>query len=291
MRTSLLARSVVSIASLAIVSVALAAAPATASAPSGVTRDLVLAAAQNARADTGSNPEARVLADKVCTPLAGEVQGFTGFRAVADPDMVDGILIQAEYSDADSMTRACTFAAVVTASRYDTLSGTIMMSGSPADIQLPSDDTEIHASSRLDTYAAPLSGDVSIIGPLAGYPRLNVIAEGTVIKTTTSTTTTSRTITPKTTQQKKAAKQARNGAVSSAKKAYAKALKKAGSSATKRAAAKQDFTARKKSANATYRAARAGTLTIGTTTTATTTPSPFTVEIFGGCLAGSNARC
>lgn len=278
MRTSILTRSVISIASLAIGSVALVAAPAVASAPSGVTRDLVLAALHGARDGVEGNPPARVLADAVCKPLAGEVRGTTLFRTVDDPGEVDGILVQADYTDSTSESfRLCSFAAFVPTSPYDGLSGTATIG----------DDL---ARGESVSSQATLSGDVSIVGPVEGVSRLSVNAEGAVIRTTTSTTDTSRTITPKTTQQKKAAKKTRDRTVSAAKKAYAKAMRKAGSSSAKKAAAKRAYVAKKKAANATYRAARAGTLTIGTTTTATTTSSPFSVPIYGGCLS-SVARC
>jgi hypothetical protein len=281
MRTPTLTRTVVSIASLAIGSVALVAAPATAAPPIGTTRDWVLGAAQNDREGTSSNPQADLLAYETCSPESGETQGQVRYKAIPDPDGADGILIQAVYIDQQT-SRTCTFAAFATTSPDQTLSGTATMTGTSNSIQQRGDDTPIPPT--------PLSGDVTVTDPIWDYYDVAVAAQGEVIKGTTSTTVTSRTITPKTTQQKKAAKKARNSAVSAAKKAYAKALKKAGSSQTKKAAAKRAYTARKKAANAVYRAARAGTLTVGTTTTTTKDSSPFSFEIVGSCW-GSNARC
>lgn len=287
MRTSVLNRAIVSIASLAIGSVALAAAPATADPISGTTHDLVLGAAHNARERTASNPQAELLADKACAPTADELRGQVLYEANPATDGVDGILIRAEYLDHDqASSRTCTFAAFATTSPVETLSGTASTTGTSNDIQQRGADTPLTTTT--------LSGDVTVTEPVKNYDGVTVAAKGAAITTTTSTTVTSRTITPKTTQQKKAAKKTRDNTVSAARKAYAKALRKAGSSRAEKAAAKQSFLARKRAADAVYRAARAGTLTVGTTTTAATAASPFDIQIQiqvnDGCR-GSNARC
>lgn len=284
MRTSILTRSTIAIASLAIGSIALAATPANAAAPSGVTRDLVLTVAENARMISGDGPDTDTLSTRVCGVRDGEELEYAYAQPVDDPEGVDGVLVRAYYfTQGTESDRYCTFAAFAATTPYVTLSGTANLTGIPVGDNLRPADSTI--------TTATLSGDVTVTDAVdtLDYYNISAIAAGDVIKTTTSTTTHSRTITPKTTQQKKAAKKARDSTVSAAKKSYAKALKKAGSSASKKAAAERTYTAKKKAANAAYRAARAGTLSVGSTTTSTTTSSPFSVSIYGGC--GRNARC
>ncbi|MFC5676761.1 hypothetical protein [Aeromicrobium endophyticum] len=284
MRTSILTRSVISIASLAIGSVALAAAPASAAAPSGVTRDLVLAAA-NAERDGDVNVAAKTLADAVCAPQSGEKLDYVAVRVDYTPDDVDGVFIRAEYLDQVARGgRTCSFAAFVPVAPKATLSGTATLTGLPVDqLQRPY-DPEVLAT-------APLSGDVTTLGPVDGsqFYDMTADAKGDVIAPAGTATDTSRTITPKTTQQRYAAKTARNKAVSSARKAYVKASEKAGSSKSKEAAAKRTYLAKKKAANATYRTALEGTLTIKTTTSPILAASPFEFSIYGGCMR--LARC
>lgn len=289
MHTSILTRSIISIASLAIGSVALAAVPATAAPASSVTRDLVLEAAQTARSG-GTNVAANSLAEHVCAPQEGETLDRLRSRVVDDSDDVDGLLVKAAYftegSDSSEdlgVYRYCAFAAFATANSKTTFTGTVALVGLPSiDTARPSDTT---------LTSSPMSGDVAVTEPVDEQTAYvtSATATGDVVKTTGSTTTTSRTITPKTTQQRYAAKKTRNSTVSSARKAYVKAVKKAGSSASRKAAAKRAYLARKKTANATYRAALVGTLTIVTATTPTTGSSPFDLTIYGGCLR--TARC
>jgi hypothetical protein len=284
MRTSILTRSTLAIASLAIGSIALAAAPSNAAAPSGVTRDLVLTVAEHARTISGDGPDTDTLSTRVCGVRDGEELENAYARPVYSPDGVDGVLVSAYYftQGADSY-RYCTFAAFAAASPYVTLSGTATLTGVPVGDNLRPADSTI--------TTATLSGDVTVTAAVdtSEYYDISATAAGDVIRTTTSTTTHSRTITPKTTQQKKAAKKARDSTVSAAKKVYDKTIKKAGSSASKKASARRAYTAKKKAANATFRAARAGILSVGSTTTSTTASSPFSVSIYGGC--GRNARC
>lgn len=285
MRTSLLTRSVISIASLAIGSVALATAPAGAATPSGATRDLVLAAANAERESGNTNPAAEALARAVCAPQSGETMYGSDVRTVYGSDDVDGVLVEAYYTDeADRGYRTCIFAAFAPLSPKATLTGTATVTGMPSD-------TILQRAADPAITSTPLSGDVTTTEPVDGsdYYGLVATAKGDVISTTSTTTSTSRTITPKTTQQRYAAKKTRNSTVSSARRAYVKASRKAGSSKSKKAAAKRTYLAKKKAANATYWTALEGTLTIKTTASSTTASSPFEITIYGAC--SRLARC
>lgn len=268
MNTSIAHRSVVALASLAIGSVVLAATPATAATPEGVTRQTVLAAAQEARdGDAQSLVDELVLA--VCAVKEGE-----RFERNADPvdrsAAVDGLLVNAQISDGSKEGRYCVFAALAPTTPSATMSGTVTISD-PGVIE-----ATFSAAQALQT--SDLSGDVFVTEPIdIGAGRLTASASGTVVSASASDTAITRLVTPKTTQQKKAAHKAYDRKVSAAKKVYAKALKKAGSSASKKAAAKKVFRAKKSTALSAYRKATAGTLTVNSTSTPVTRTTPFEV--------------
>ena len=267
MHTSILTRSVISLASLAIASVALAATPATA-APVGVTRDLVLSAAEQARYSSISD-EARTLVNVVCGVTEND-----GLDYYVDPlnerNAADGLLIHAIVNG-----KTCTFAAFAATEGFTTLSGTATLTGYPES----SIDTRAAAVDTTTIQTSTLSGDVFVTTPVddSDYYDVNVAATGNAITTTSTTTESDRIVTPKTSQQKAAARKAYDRRIAAAKKAYTKAVVKAGSSSSKKAAAKKTYRAKKDAALAAYRASKAGTLTIVVTSKPTTVATPFTL--------------
>ena len=273
MNTSIAHRSVIALASLAIGSVVLAATPATAAAPAGVTRQTVLAAAQEARDDS-----AQPLVDELVLAVCAVEEGET-FERSADPvdrsAAVDGLLVNAQISDGSKEVRYCVFAALAPTAASATMSGTVTISD-PGVIE-----ATFSAARALQT--SDLSGDVSVTKPIdIGAGRLTASASGTVVSASASDTAITRLVTPKTTQQKKAARKAYDRKVTAAKKIYATALKRAGTSASTRSAAKRAFRAKKSVALAAYRKATAGTLTITSTSTPVIRTTPFEVTTSDG---------
>ena len=269
MHTSILTRSVISLASLAIASVALAAAPATA-APAGVTRDLVLTAAENAQ-NSPISDEARTLLEIVCGVTDTDGLDYST-RPVEQRNAADGLLVRAVVNG-----KTCTFAAFAATEGFTTLTGNATLTG----IRYPADDQRLIIQEPTTIQTSALSGDVFVTTPVddSDYyeDSVNVTAEGNAITTTSTTSVSNRVVTPKTSQQKVAARKVYDRRIASAKKAYKKAVVKAGSSSSKKAAAKTTYRAKKAAALATYRASKAGTLTIVVTSKPTTVATPFTL--------------
>jgi len=275
MRTPILTRSAIAVASLAIGSATLAAVPAMADTPSGITRQTVLGAAVDYRSFFGSSDraDAKKLVETVCA-IGSDVGRDYYLTPVQQPDGVDGVLVQAYVdSDGTNPSRSCTFAAFATTQTFSTMSGTATITG-----QEPETSELAAAAAPSHTYA--LSGDVYVTAPVAdiGYGDFAVAtASGEVSTKAAATTTSSRVVTPKTTRQKKAARTVYERRISSAKKSYAKAKDKAGSSSRKKAAAKKVYVAKRNAAKAAYLKATAGTLTIVVTETPTFTKTAFAV--------------
>jgi hypothetical protein len=280
MRTSLLTRSVVSIASLAIGSVALAAAPASADTSSGISRETVLTIAASAEINIDRyGPATQALVEKVC--------GFdstTGRDIELTPSYtdegVDGFLVQA-YVDGrgDTASSNCTFAAFAASEAFSTMSGTATIA-----TQLPPIFEERVAAPP--THDFTLSGDVYVTAPVTdiGYgDYATATASGDVTRTEQARTTTARVVTPKTTAVKVAARKAYQRTIDKAQVRLVKALKKAGTSSSKKAAARSTYAARKKAAKAKLHIAWSGDKkTVVTTVPTATSVTPFTFSTGGG---------
>lgn len=279
MRSSLLTRSVVAVASLAIGSVALAAIPATAATPAGTTRDEVLSLATAARANGSeiSNPmqiAAAAILNRECGYAAGRVVNPGNVNAVTPltgDAAVDGVYVIGTVRDdngAGTQVGDCALALVAPRATGTTLSGQGTLTV-----------TELVTSTK--TASSALSGDAGLTAlPSAtnGFPATGFTYSATGTATTTSTATTvTKVATPKSKAQKKAAKKKYEKRLSSAKKSYKKALAKAKSSKTKKAAAKKAYRAKRASAKAAYKKAIAS-FKLVTRTTTTTTNSPFTIS-------------
>lgn len=292
MRTSLLSRSVIAVASLAIGSVALAATPATATPAEVVTRDLVLAVAQQEPSST-SNPsdELARLVSLTCGFQNGS--GDDHFHTVnAKPfvtDNVDGVLVSAdlhEPSAADDTTdRQCNFAAVITTDASFTLSGNAVITvtgGEPLGRM---------AEPLTETGTTPLSGNLVVTAPINVDNYFNIstaslAATGNAIGSTNVTTTENvKVLKPRTKAGEKAAKAKYAKRLADAKKWYAKALDKAGNSKRKQAAVKKSYAAKKAAYKAAYEKRYSMIQTV-TKTTAQTVTRPFDVSV--SVAAGSN---
>ena len=150
MRSSILSRSVIGVAALGIGSVALAAAPATAATPSGITRDQVLTAAAGVRSGpvgTGSfignnygptaNRALKAMANRACgiDPDGNDVAVAAVAAATAAGGSADGVVVTAIVFSLDpantssgSPQSLCTFAALATTAERSVLSGTATVS-------------------------------------------------------------------------------------------------------------------------------------------------------------------
>jgi hypothetical protein len=277
MRSSLLTRSVVAVASLAIGSVALAAVPATAATPSGTTREQVLALAAAARADalvegpTGATQAAaRAILAQECD-LTATQEIFAPFDVQIVPvetgAAVDGVAISGVVSSSGSPTGNCVVGIVTPVAPRSTLSGT-------GNLTLGA------VFGPATTAQATLSGDVGVvINPNPGNTPVNgfTFTAGGTSTQTTQVTTTVKVKDTKSKAEKKAAKKKYDKRVKAAKKSYKKALAKAKSSKSKKAAAKKSYKAKLASARKSYKKAIAGFKLVKRTTTQTQS-TPFSVK-------------
>lgn len=270
MRTSILSRSVIAVATLGIGSVALAATPATAATSSGVTRDMVLTAANGLRIAepteeqaTSTSAAVREIFRKGCGVPAGTEEFIVG---QAEPtqagDDADGVLLSG-FIYATPM-RPCAIAVVATTDPAFQLSGTVNLS-----TQMPS----------ASVLTEPLSGDVYATTPTTTAFGLTLTASGNATKTVTVSGT-KKVADKKSKAQKKAAKSKYDKRIKAAKKKYAKALDKAGRSKSKKVAAKKAYSAAHASAKAKYRSAIAG-YRIVKTTVSKTENRPFSISADG----------
>lgn len=267
MRPSIVSRSVIAVATLGIGSVALAAVPATAATPSGITREQVLTAAAGVRsAPPGSGGEffyspygaagnraIKAMVNRTCSidPEGPEVVFATLGAVPAAGSSADGLVVTAVIINGETATmggnagRLCTFGALAAVAPRSTLSGSASLTGAPA---------------------TPLSGD-AFITPAASSPLTSLddsalddlptfSASGNAVQSDDV-----KVADKKTKKEKKAAKTKYDKRLKALKKAYTKALDKAGSSKSK-----------KKTAKAAYRYAIAGYKII-----TTNTPTPFNV--------------
>lgn len=288
MRSSVLSRSVVAIATLALGSAVLASVPASATTSADVTRGQVLNAAQLVRTDPGTgtgNPmesapatskALRVLANRACAVDHDEEVAIYNFGLpVAPGGSADGLIVMAQIIDPSEGSlqsgRVCIFGALAAAKGSTTLAGTAKLTTDAARTYRLSGDVYVTPARSFEfDYSQPEAEPPFDVQDLA------FTATGTA--TTLTKVTTTKTIkTPKTKAQKKSAKKKYNQALASAKKSYKKALKKAGSSKSKKAAAKKAYSKKKASAKKTYQK-RIATSKVTTVTTVTKTPVTFDVQ-------------
>jgi len=265
MRTSILSRSAIAVASLAIGSATLAAVPAGAATPTGVTRDMVLAAAASVRADGAiDNPEAtspasQVLLDALVTRVCDVSDGYDGEAygtAVETPDGADGVAVTALLSLGEgpidgAAYKTCSFVAVAPIGNATTFSGEATVSTLTLNFQ---SEGEPFTPSR---EAYELTGDVFVspaVQATGGIAFSGVQAQGLLTSPgTTRVLTISKVADKKTKAEKRYAKKKYEKRIKAAKKAYAKALKRAGGDTVKKTAARLTYASRKASVTSRYK--------------------------------------
>lgn len=287
MRTSFFTRSAVVIATLAVGSVALAATPATATSPEVVTRDLVLAVAQQTPSYQTISDEAVRLAELTCKfeqSAPGADSNGDYFHYVRTAPIrtanVTGVLVSAELyepSTEDGTTdRQCTFAALASTDAAFTLSGNAVVTTLGSNELRRSDD-----SGDL-TATTPLSGNLTVTEPINADEyslRTASLAATGLVSGPVNVTTTEyvKTLKPRTAAGGKAAKAKYTKRLAEAKKWYAKALKKAGGSKSKKAAAKKSYASKKAAYKKAYEK-RYATVVPVTKSTVQTGSRPFDVS-------------
>lgn len=275
MRTSLLSRSAVAIASLAAGTAVLTAAPATAADPPVITQEMVLKVAKSIRAGGPGPDDGAILTPLVlrgCN-LAGP-DNMIGFDlAPVTAGQADGLLFAIKTRTTDALhvstDRTCVFTALTPIRPGATLAGNAVITAIPTG-----------QGATPVTRASSMSGSVFISAPVILEPNVNItsaslVATGSALVRTAVTTTTTTT-TPKTPAQIRAAKDKYAKALKSAKKTYTKALKKAGKNSAKKAAAKKVYAVKKATARRTYDKARASATTVTKATAFATDSRPFT---------------
>lgn len=268
MNTTLLSRSVLTVAALGLGSAALAAVPAQAAA-TDVTRGQVLTATTALRAEPDPDPDTfsaatnkavRVLANRACSvDQDSELQFSSLGTAVEQNPVVDGLVVTAVIFPADfgrdgDSPHTCTFAALATINSDYSLTGSATLSAGRS------------STSRL-------SGHVFATPPINNaYDQpaesMEVSATGRAGVTITTTTPT-KVSTPKTSAEKKAAKKAYAKKLKAAKKAYTKA--------GKNAKAKKAYAKKTAAAKAAYKKAIATSRIVNVTKTQTES-RPFAVS-------------
>jgi hypothetical protein len=262
MKKSVLSRSMVAGAALAVGSVALAAVPASAATPSGITREQVLTAAAGVRSGpigsgnpvslnygSAANRVLKAMANRACgiDPDGNDVAVASLAAATASGGSAEGVVVTAIVFNLDPASpasgqpqRLCTFAALAATAERSVLSGTATVAGS-SPVALSGDaflsPAVFTTSSGLNPAAAQTS-----------FTANGNATQSNVVKVKDK----------KTKKEKKAAKAKYDKRLKAAKTSYKKALDKAGSSKSKKAAAKKAWTAKKKSAKAKYKYGIAG---------------------------------
>ena len=248
MRTSLLSRTVIAMASLGIGSVALAAAPATAAATNGITRDMVLTAAAGVRAD-GDFPfsDTTTAALGALVSRSCDLTGAAGVQNFAETidtrGSVDALIVVSRFI-ADENTHDCTFVAIASSDASLSLSGELAV-------------TDFGTNEGATPYQ--LSGDVMVskaVTTAAGSFDTGFTAVGATVGSSRALTI-YKVPDKKTKSDKALARTKYDTRVTNAKRAYGKALKKADTKA-ERKAAKHAYSARKALARKKFTYAVAG---------------------------------
>jgi hypothetical protein len=262
MKKSVLSRSMTAVAAIAVGSVALAAVPASAATPSGITREQVLTAAAGVRSGplpsgnpvtTNYGPAAnralKAMANRACgiDPDGNSFAVTSIAAATASGGSAEGVVVTAMVFSLDPTDpgaggpqRLCTFAALAATAERSVLSGTATVAGgSPV----------------------ALSGDAFVTPAVFSAPSGNTPVTAQTSFTASGNATQSNVVKvkdKKSKKEKRAAKAKYDKRLKAAKKSYKKALDKAGSSKSKKAVAKKAWSAKKKAAKAKYKYAVAG---------------------------------
>jgi hypothetical protein len=301
MRTSILSRSVVAVATLAIGSVALAATPATAASANGVTRDQVLTAVNGVRAAQANDTtrfsaatsralRAIVVAGCDVSQDDDEYANLQGIEVANSGDDADGLLISAYVQRPFSGSELCTLAAFATTDTSSTLSGTATVTGDRRTYDAQSDEYTQVPFTQTSALASDAFLTPAIVSPNNGgngyVSNTTAAASGNATKTTKVTTST-KVKDKKSKSEKKAAKKKFSKRLAQAKKNYAKALDKAGSSKSKKAAAKRVYAKARALAKAKYKYATAGYKIVKKSKTVTEV-RPFSITTINAQNSGPN---
>ncbi|MET0820849.1 MAG: hypothetical protein ABWY58_07780 [Aeromicrobium sp.] len=235
MRTPILTRAAIAVATVGLGSVALAAGPATAATSHGITRDMVLTAAAGVRAD-GDFPfsDATTAAVGALVSRSCDLTGAAGVQNFAETidtrGSVDALIVVSRFI-ADENTHDCTFVAIASSDASLSLSGDLAV-------------TDFGTDEGATPYQ--LSGDVMVskaVTTAAGGFDTGFTAVGATVGST-KVLETFKVPDKKTKSDKALARTKYDTRVTNAKRAYGKALEKADTKAEKRAA-KQAYSARK----------------------------------------------
>lgn len=287
---SILSRSAVAIASLAVGSAALVAAPAHADTPSsavtpaGVTRETVLTAAAGVRSmDDSTYPTTtkalRSIVNRSCNVTSDDGEALVEVDADSLPPAAhaDGLVVFGYIVNfAQQSARECVVGAVAAVDPGFTLTGNASLTVNT----VPTDAPGLSIAVGPTTINSTLSGDVTTT--TFSTPQGESLDGGAIYSANgssvrvTKVTTTQKVTDKKTKAQKKVAKKAYAKRLKAAKASYAKALKKAGSDKTKKAAAKKAYANKKASAKAKYKYAIADYKLVKKTTSVTDS-RPFTI--------------
>lgn len=281
MRTSFLTRSVIAVASAAIGSALLVAAPAQAADPPVINHDLVMKIAKAFRSqdnDPSLRSQFEALISRGCTFTFSEDNSIEGTAIQALPagTSVDGLLLSFDLREVDDQQnqteRTCVFSVLTPSSRGSALSGTSILSA-----------TSSAPGAQPIQRASALSGEVHFTAPINlpadTHLRIASIAASGDATSTYTSTMTERVPAPKSKAQKKAAKAKYSTQLKSAKKTYTKAVKKAGSNKSKKARAKKTYNNKVAAAKRTYTKAIATTFKVSTKTTTQIDRLPFTFNV------------
>lgn len=302
MRRSILSRSVIAAATLAVGSAAFAAVPATAASGNGVTRQEVLAAASALRADSAQRIDPSATTQATLDALAAKVCGRkvldTFAQPVETPGSVDGLAVTSLVAATDAnptgsgsssrvAATSCSFSALATLDGRATFSGEAHVF-SASDFGPIGIETTFSAAGQpaFTSNVYSLSSNVFVSPALveSGYSGSNIEAEGLVKGPDSQRVLTSVKIADKKSKaEKKAAKKAYSKRIKAIKKSYDKAKRRAGSSAAKKTVARMTYTTRKASAKAAYRYAVADYKLVNQRTTVAD-ERRFAVEAFSGFL-------
>lgn len=281
MRTSLLSRSVIAVASLAIGSVGMVV-PAVAAVPVGVDRDAVLSLAHDLHAYAGpedARPETlnRTVELLISRACAFETSGDTEIITIdAEPFMAgaaDGVVITArlreESADTATTRRWCTFGAIASTDAAFALSGYVAIS------VMTDDRTPPRLTAAAQTTAGEiLSGAVFVTAPIITNASVDITsskltASGNATRSI-KVTTPHKVTTPKSKSAKKAAKKKYDKKLKTAKAKFEKAGKSA--------KAKKAYRTAKAAAKKAYKKAIVTVKTVKKTTVRTEN-RPFNVNV------------
>ena len=259
---------------------------------SGITRDVVLAAATGLRTsdpsrstETSTDTALRAIIDRTVSRGSTELADYTAYPT-APGGLVDGVLIDVSvYSTQSGQTRSATIVALAPVDAGCTLSGTARLS-----------TTSQLLGKIIDTLGlggSALSGDVFVSTPVdtATAGALTVTASGNVLSPRSRTADAAPATAPGepvdsgfsiASDQGAAAKALYDRKVKAAAAAYKKAKKKAGRNKAKKKAAKRAYDKKKATYQAAYRKAlaayaaaqHAGSASTPITPPATSAPVP-----------------